>query len=251
MIRLFSIVSIYLGVVFSLLGQSPVELFNQANSQYAEANYTEAIKQYLAVIEAGKVSPELYHNLGNAYFQTNQTGRAMLAYERGLRLDPNNSSIQSDQEVVKEVIESDIFEVPPFAPIRYWRAFTNLLSPNMWVILQMLGLGFILFYLSRLWLKPYLPMEKWMSIGKTIAICVVVTSTLALISLWVQKHNSVEAIVLSDTQLYVGPDERSGEVNPIPEGEKVTILDDFDGWWKVQLLNLEEGYLQQSAAEKI
>ncbi len=225
--------------------------FTQGTDLLKSENYKGAIAQYESILENGQYSTELYQNLAQAYFQTKAFGKSMLAIERGLAIEPNNTALLHDKEILKNEIESDIFEVPPFAPIRIWRALTLSLSPNTWVLLQLLGLVMIIAILYFRWLRPLQPQPTWAPFAKYLGAFLVCLSTLALLSVWHQKTNNRSAIVLEETMLYNGPDERSGSTTTLPEGEKIAILEDFDGWWKVKLLNLEEGYVPLSKAEKI
>ena len=63
-------------------------LFADANAQYAEGNYAEAIVQYEQILTEQQ-APEVYYNLGNAYFKQGELAQSILAYERALRLKPS------------------------------------------------------------------------------------------------------------------------------------------------------------------
>lgn len=73
------------------------QLFEQANEKAlenpteAQDLYQESILKYQFLTDssnAGSTSPELYTNLGNAYFFAGDQGRAVLNYQRALSLDP-------------------------------------------------------------------------------------------------------------------------------------------------------------------
>ena len=237
-------------LTLNLLGQG-IEQFEAANAAYEAKDYGKAITLYQTLISGGEVSPEVYHNLGNALTQTKQYGPAMVAYERGLKLQPNHTALISDKNYLKDVIESDIFEVPAFLPVRLWRGFCRFLPANLWVLLQFIGFGGILFYLSRIWLRPNQSHPTWLRPLKTTSIILSILSTLILASLWYQSNSSQSAVIMTPTQLYSGPDERSEAIGDIKEGEKVKIIEDFGDWMKVELLNLDEGYLLTSEMEMI
>ncbi len=248
--KVFSSLVILLCSVIFLSGQGD-QAFNAGNSSYENKRYGDAIIAYNSVINDGKVSPELYHNLGNAYYQNKQIGNAMLAYERGLKLDPANAEIIRDRDFLKDVIESDIFEVPAFLPVRIWNAFCRFLPANIWVLLQLLGLIGIVGYLFVFWLRPTSMHPSWLSTLKTVSTIVVLISTLVLLSIWYQDRSDNSAIIMEETTLYTGADERSEEVGPIKAGEKVKVLELFNDWARVQLLNLEEGFVLNDHLEKI
>ncbi len=56
--------------------------FDSANASYARGNFEKAIEQYESLIKSNSVSAEVYFNLGNAYYKTNNIGFAILNYER-------------------------------------------------------------------------------------------------------------------------------------------------------------------------
>ena len=52
-----------------------------ADAEYSKGNYQQAIKDYEDLLKNGE-SAELYYNLGNAYYRTDNITRAVLSYER-------------------------------------------------------------------------------------------------------------------------------------------------------------------------
>lgn len=233
-----------------LLSQG-LETFQSGNTAYSNKDYAEAITAYNSLIADGKVSAEVYHNLGNAYYQINSYGESMLAYERGLSIKPDHEAILHDRDILKNLIESDIFEVPAFLPVRLWRSFCRILPDNVWIFIQLLGLVGILGYLFVFWIRPVSLHPSWLHLVKYISGIIVIISTLALLSTWHQQQSDMSAIVMKETILYTGADERSEEVAPIKAGEKVNVLEAFDGWYRVRLLNLEEGFVQNTDIKNI
>jgi tetratricopeptide (TPR) repeat protein len=73
--------------------ESPNTVFFRANTLYAEEHYAEAAAQYEDILAAGLESGNLHFNLGNAYFKAGDVGRAMLSYERALRLIPGDPDL--------------------------------------------------------------------------------------------------------------------------------------------------------------
>src|SRR5947208_7988618 len=63
------------------------DLFAKANTEFAAGNFKAAIADYEAVVGSGAWSANLFYDLGNAYFRDGDFGRAILNYDRALRLD--------------------------------------------------------------------------------------------------------------------------------------------------------------------
>ena len=70
----------------------------QADSAYAAGNYVEAARIYEESVKTG-VSSDLYYNLGNAYYRLNDLPRAILNYERALRMEPANGDASYNLEL--------------------------------------------------------------------------------------------------------------------------------------------------------
>ena len=85
------------------------QLFQNANQAYQTGNFPLAVEQYETILRGGKLfSKELYYNVGNAYFRLNQTGRAILNYERAARLSPTDADIQTNLAVARGRVTDDI-----------------------------------------------------------------------------------------------------------------------------------------------
>ena len=71
------------------------------DSAYANGDYQAAIDVYQAILADNSVSPEIFYNLGNAYYKTSEIGKAILNYERALLLDPSDSDIRFNLELAQ------------------------------------------------------------------------------------------------------------------------------------------------------
>ncbi|MGB7325195.1 MAG: BatD family protein [Rubripirellula sp.] len=59
-------------------------------------SFAQAAQMFEAVVDSGVVNDRLFFNLGNAAFQAGQQGKAIAAYRKALRIDPENT-IYHDQ----------------------------------------------------------------------------------------------------------------------------------------------------------
>jgi tetratricopeptide (TPR) repeat protein len=78
-------------------------LWNQAADSYDSGDYSSAIENYSRLLEKGYVNPELYYNLGNSYFKSDQIGRAIWAYRRSLLLDPDLGQAKNNLEIARSM----------------------------------------------------------------------------------------------------------------------------------------------------
>jgi tetratricopeptide (TPR) repeat protein len=91
---------------------SPRDAFLRAEKQYQDQNYEGAIETYEAIGELGVVDGALYYNLGNAYFKAGHLGRAILNYERALRLMPGDEDTRANLAFANELVSEAVEPLP-------------------------------------------------------------------------------------------------------------------------------------------
>src|SRR3984893_1583787 len=76
--------------------------FAKANQEYAAGDFNAAINDYEELVRSGRDTPNLFYNLGNAYFRKKDLGRAILNYERALALDPHHAEAQANLRIARD-----------------------------------------------------------------------------------------------------------------------------------------------------
>jgi len=76
--------------------------FTNANQEYAQGHFKEAISSYEALVRAGQWSANLFYDLGNAYFRTGDFGRAILNYERALALERHHPEAAANLQIARD-----------------------------------------------------------------------------------------------------------------------------------------------------
>ena len=83
-----TLLAMLFSLTFAALAQTTDSVFAKGNQSYMQGKYQQAMGEYLRIVKQGKVSSELYYNLGNSYFKINQNALAILYYEKALKLNP-------------------------------------------------------------------------------------------------------------------------------------------------------------------
>ena len=86
----------------SILAAEPSAQFAKANQEYAGGDFKAAIADYEELVRSGQDTPNVFYNLGNAYFRQNNFGRAILNYERALALEPHHPEAQANLRVARD-----------------------------------------------------------------------------------------------------------------------------------------------------
>ena len=229
-----------------LSAQTPLEKANQA---YADSSYAEAAAMYEALL-VKTPDATIYYNLGNAYFRQDSLAKAILNYERALRLRPNYPDAQFNLEFAQSKIVDNIQEEDFFLTV-WARTVRNTMSENTWMwlsicLFSLCLIGILLFLLGReIWLRKTAFHVAW------VALLFCIISGLNAGSL--HKRNTLhdEAII---TQGIItaksSPDKSGTELFTLHEGTKVTIREELGEWVNVRV-GQNEGWIPSNCLEKI
>lgn len=242
-------------LMFSLLlfGQDQLEQdFQKANEAFAAKQYVKAIEGYEKILSAGYESVEVYFNLGNSYYKNQQLGRAILNYERGLYFDPGNDDLIYNLKIAESELKDDLSEVPPFFLSRWWKNMVQLASAGTWSVMALLllwlGVGGLM-----VWLKSEERSQKKRGflIGIALILISILPFMLALGKANLDKDTGLAILLEQEIPLRSAPDAESNELQLLHEGTKLNLLDVIGDWYKVRLINGEEGWLPMDAMERI
>lgn len=234
----------------------PLFIFGQNNDidealkAYKEGNYNKSIEIYTQLIGDSNYSSDLYFNLGDSYYKKGDLGRAILYFEKALKLDPNNKDIKHNIYVVKRKIDSEIIELPDFFLKRWWQSITSFFSLGVWTFLT-----FIFIVLTIIWLYFYWINKRFSSI-LSLSLSIVFFSLFAISILASNNsknriYSSKNIILIESDSIYSAPDIRSDLLYNLDGGEKLYLIDSIDDWYRVKLLNKELGWIKKNNCEKI
>ncbi|MDR3651945.1 MAG: tetratricopeptide repeat protein [Paludibacter sp.] len=224
----------------------------QANDLYAKGDYTNAAKQYEKIISTNGVAPELYFNLGNAYYKSNEIGKSILNYERALRLSPNFDDARYNLELAQLKVVDNIIPTPTFFLGRWIQNLIKLLTSNQWIFISV---TIFILSLITVFLFIFGPTRVIRKISFYFGIVFLGISLLAFIFAGVRKNqisNHRNAIVMTGViSVKSAPDKSGTDLFQLHEGTKVTIKSTLGSWTEIKLANGSIGWVEQSNIETI
>ena len=223
------------------------KVLKEADALYQKSQYDAALSKYqkLSLMEA---TPEVFYNLGNVYFKTKKLGRAIAAYEKAKMLAPRDSDIRKNLKFSMSLIQSKITDQ------RSWfdTELNNLFSYVSFTEGQIAALALTavtLFWMILLLIFGRNPFRGW--VLKTLLIFVltaVLACGLKYYFLWGQTYG---VLVRQDAEVRYGPSKDEKVVFRLPEGLKVRLLEDREGWERVQLTSKDTGWIPKDDVEII
>lgn len=242
-----------LGSSMNIQAKDLDSLWTAGVQAYTDGKFADASTAWTSIEESGQKSAKLYYNLGNAWFKQGNYPKAILNYERALRLDPSYSDARYNLEFTSNFVQDKIEPVPEFILKSVARKVCYVMGSNAWAVIFLVLLAAAL-VMGLLFLLGS-------SVGKRRAgfycgIVLLLLSAGALsFSIW-QKSDSVKtdtAIVMSPvSSVKSSPSSGSSkDLFVIHEGTKVTILDEVGSWKNIALADGRQGWIPASDIEII
>ena len=228
-------------------------LWSRAAEAYADEDWETAVSAWSAIDAEGLESPELYYNIGNAYFKASDYAHAILYYERALKLDPSYSDARFNLEFANEFIQDRIESVPEFFIKTWIRKMDYLLSSDAWagmffLFLAIAAAGMLLFLLAGTSGKRRLGFFGFIAAAVFAILCLAFS-----ISQKADYARADSAIITTPvTSAKSSPGENSGkDLFILHEGTKVKLMDSVGGWYNIELSDGRQGWIESSAFEII
>ncbi len=248
------IAACFLSVAWSpSLAQCQESLFLEGNALYEAEDYEGAASKYGQALAQGVQSSSVYYNLGNAEYQSSRPARAVLAWERALKLDPGHGDARANLELVRGQLQDRIEPLPEFWLVSLWSRWTRALprtvllaaTGSAWMLLGAAG---VLLILGRPpGARRLLRRTAW-SLG---AACLIFGGTLILReSGW---GSAPHAVILSDeVRVLAAPSDAGGlTLFTIHAGTKVRVDESRAEWSEVVLADGRVGWIPTASMEMI
>ena len=251
--RLYRIL-FYALLIFSLplKANEFTSVIDNANATYSKNEFEKAIKLYQSVLDKNVESPEIYFNLGNAYFKTNSLGLAILNYERAKKLDPNDDDIATNLKLANQKTEDKI-EAAPELFLKTWKnGVVDIFSEKEWSLLHIgllvLALLFFVVYIIS-------SSNKFRQLGFFAGSLFII---LSITTFFIAKHKynltvaSASAIIIGESVTVNGsPSDKGTKLFLIHEGTKVDITNEDSDWTEVKIANGNVGWIKTTELQKI
>jgi tetratricopeptide (TPR) repeat protein len=224
----------------------------RADSAYAQEHYQQAIADYEALLKNG-VSADLYYNLGNAYYRTDNITKAILNYERALLLSPGDDDIRFNLQMARSKTIDKITPQSEMFFVTWYHSLVNLMSVDAWARTALFTLAIaivlVLLYLfsDRMWLRK---------LGFFGALALVIVFLLSNLFAFQQKHKLTHrtgAIVITSAATVKSTPSKNGtDLFILHEGTCVTMTDQSMREWKeIRMADGRKGWIETRQIETI
>lgn len=208
----------------------------EAERLFAAGQYAEALQIWNKMANDGQSSAGLYYNMGLAESRLQHTARAMLGFERALRLRPLDRNIRNSISEERKGIAGATVPVEPFFLSSWYKGLVTLVRPAVWAMVGLMVLMLVVFaYIGR---APFLS-RKYAFILAAAGGIILGFAGLS----YHEIYRKDEAIIGETCALRPAPTDDSPVTRSLSAGEKVVITDQLGEWRRVRLVNLDEGWI--------
>ena len=225
---------------------------NNADTEYQKGNYQQAIRDYEEILKNGE-SAEIYFNLGNAYYRTDNITKAVLNYERARLLSPGDDDINFNLQFARSKTIDKITPQSEMFFVTWYKSLVNFTSVDNWaktgILCIVMALLLVLLYLFG----PQLMLRKIGFFGGLAFFVIFLQSNLFAFQQKQALDNRTGAIIISPSvNIKKTPAKNSADQFVLHEGTRVDIIDKgMTDWRCIRVGDGREGWIETKAIEEI
>ncbi len=249
--RIFTLILLVFSLV-NLYADEKGELWTKANDAYSMGQYETALNDYMEIEKNGYQSYKLYYNMGNAWYKTGNMGKAILYYEKALKLNPAGEDALNNLQIAKLQTLDKIDVLPEFIVSTWIKDIRNLMSSNGW---GYTAVGLFAVVCILLLLFKFAPTTGGRKLSFVLA-CVVfmffIFAVLFAFSLRAKAKSEDNAVVMVPvSNVKSAPNSTGNNLFILHEGSKVEILEQAGKWCRIEISDGRQGWLEEKDIEVI
>lgn len=223
-----------------------------ADSAYAKEDFDTAMKYYLRLAEEGE-SSVVYYNLACTFYRQDNIAKAVLWFERALRLDPSDDDIRFNLTMARNKTVDRIIPRHEMFFASAWKSLMRCQSVSDWAYW-----GIFFFVLTLLLVLLYvfssrIPLRKTGFFGAILCLILCLMSNILAYSLRsYNRHHSAGIVMEPAVTVRSTPTKSGTDLFVIHEGTYVEIRDDsMRDWAEIQIADGKVGWIEKGAYESI
>lgn len=233
----------------------PVDVgaISAANHLYEAGHYTEAIQIYEQIIAGGTIESSILYNLGNAYYQSGDLGRAVLNYQRAAQLNPRDADILANLSRVRDLTQ-DGFAAETASPINSMANLTRTWMTHNETAILALILWFVFCVLLLAWRSmQFTNARKGLGYTTLLVLLLVFVSSLSLGSrVYLAQTQPIGVVIAPVVTISTDPGGENATEYALHSGTEVNLLETRGDWIRLTVHgDVIQGWVPLDAVETI
>lgn len=218
--------------------------FQEGKEEYQKGRYSKAIEKFQSILDGGFESPEVYYNLGNAWYKARRPGYAILNYERALRRNPRDGDARENLSYVTSTLRD-----------RNRSRYGGLRAALFYCLatdeLTAVTAGFYLLFTAFLFLFVARRREWHLWAFCLFGALLVISGIWLGLRIYEERGVREAVVVASSVEVRNGPADEESVSFTLHEGSTVRILQDEEGWAEVVHQGKARGWVREGSLERI
>jgi len=228
----------------SIFAAEPSTQFAKANQEYAAGDFKAATADYEELVRSGQDAPNVFYNLGNAYFRQNNFGHAILNYERALALEPHHPEAQANLRVARD--EARALELLPGR----WERLFAFADQNHYAVTAAIAFWIGLFSIAVFIFGRR--RSRSAIVLSILSLSIFAVAIVASYQLSQGKNGEGLAIVTGDNvEARLATADNANRVLTLPAGSEIKIVSQRGDWIYAVLPNNLRGWMPANSAEAV
>jgi tetratricopeptide (TPR) repeat protein len=231
-------------------GDNADVLLAEAISLYEAGQYEEAANTYEQLIAAGYTeSATLYFNLGNAYFESGQLGKALVNYLRAQRLQPRDGEIE--RNIVRVRANRVRFQRDETTIIDRMASMTT----NSMRVSELAALGLVtwsaFFAFATIYIMRSPRIGYWLQALILLGVVAFLVNTFLFTRLYTENQRPPAVVTRLTARVYSGPDDDYLHLFDLHMATELRVVDQRNNWLKIFLPDGRQGWVGIGTVERV
>jgi tetratricopeptide (TPR) repeat protein len=229
---------------------SPQEQFEKGNESYENGDFYLAEQYYLAIDSSSYFSAEVYQNLGNVYYKTNNIPGAIYYFEKALKYKPGNDDILFNIQMANKRIVDKNDNKSTYG-LMSWISSSIGKSPDYWsrFTLIFISIGAALIAITILF-KSVKFKVLIRSVGASVLVLGFVFLSFAVIQSNQMNTHRFGINFSPSVEIKNEPSQSASTAFVLHEGSKLEVLESSKKWYKVRF-NDQVGWVSKEVIKLI
>jgi len=217
--------------------------FQDAEQGFSDATTPEEFQRaaalYQEILDDGFQSGSIYYNLGNAWMQAGQTGRAVAAYRVAKRHLPRDPYLDANLQQALRRSGRPTPKMPLLDYVFFWQSFVSY-AEKVWLVTALLAIALCLGLLMQ-WGWHRTAVKRL----NGVLIVVLILASLSLGRDWYNFEVVRRGAIVSETVARKGGSETYEPAfnQPLPDGTEFVVLGEQDNWLRIKIDTAGEGWV--------
>ena len=240
--RLIILISIITIPIYAVQEQISVH-YGIGMDAYKQGQYDLSIQEFESILENNWTSPQLYYNLGNAFYRSGNTAGAVWAYESCLKLSPTHTNASYNLKLANLKVKDRVDLPKPPLYLKWYLGIKEQFTPSEWINISLFIL--LLFSLAAI-LCRFLSNSVLNNLRGIVLSVLFVVMFFTVHSIWTK--NSVKEGIIYDMKVEVRsePNSFSTRLFEVHAGLKVSVGQISNEWIAIELLDGKTGWVEEN-----